>query len=149
MIDVSRSGNSPEAVNVCVEKQHKGTTPRDTLTANVYLRYLGFEQVGSIRSYQFDRIASDEGTKTFVVTADMALFLKYQVGIQEGPAVCLHALSAKLGVTPPPLLEYALTDDDMVGHLASRPLPVGKRARKAALNLTAKTASANRSSELG
>jgi len=51
-------------------------------------RYLGFEQLQNSRAYRFDGVAKGEATRRFVVTANMALFLTYRIGIQEGPSLC-------------------------------------------------------------
>jgi cold shock CspA family protein len=123
-------GNHPKAFNVCVDRLYSrrpGAEPRDSAPP----RYMGFEHSGNLRLYRFERIVPGESRTTLVVNADLALFTKHHVGIQEGPAICLRLLIAALDVTdvavaqlPPP---YALTDREMVAYLASRPVP-GKRA---------------------
>jgi len=50
---------------------------------------MGFDQVRNIREYKFDGVAENGTTLHFVVNADLALFVMYHVGLQEGPALCL------------------------------------------------------------
>lgn len=101
------------------------------------LQYMGFEQVKNIREYIFHAIAPGEETKVFVVTTDLALFLKHHLGMQEGPVLCLRKLVAELGAVEPvgpPLLRRPLTDHDMIAYLATGGLfqkakPGSKRPR--------------------
>jgi cold shock CspA family protein len=125
-----RRGNHPKAFNVCVDRLYRrrpGVECRDSAPP----RYMGFEHRGNLRLYRFERIVPGESRTTLVVDADLALFAKHHVGIQEGPAMCLRLLAAALdtaGVAvaqlPPP---YVLTDREMLAYLATRPVP-GKRA---------------------
>src|SRR5712692_8777160 len=82
-------------------------------------RYLGFEQTGNVRAYSFERVSPGESTKTFTVTADLALFRKHQVGMQEGPALCLGVLALQLQAldSAQPGLQHAVTDHDMLVYL--------------------------------
>jgi hypothetical protein len=56
-----------------------------------------------------------EEPRELVVSADVALFTKHRVGIQEGPALSLRLLSAD-----PNSSRSALTELDMQAHLARR-----------------------------
>lgn len=64
------------------------------------LRYMGFDQAKNVREYKFDGVAKDESTIHFVVSADLALFFRHHVALQEGPALCLKRLSADLVSRP-------------------------------------------------
>ena len=44
------------------------------------LRYIGFDQAKNIREYKFEGVAAGETAKHFVVSADLAMFVKYRVG---------------------------------------------------------------------
>lgn len=126
-------GSWPRATNVCVRRQHHVLPLLEKHPGSVHFRYLGFDQAGSIRSYRFDGTSADDHTNTFVVMADLALFTKHHVGIQEGPALCLRRLSTRLdgtGKTTQPTFECRLTDEDMLAHLASRPVPGMRRGPK-------------------
>jgi cold shock CspA family protein len=117
------SGRARKAINVCVEK----VAPRADHKSHesLRLRYTGFEQKGSIRAFRFERVAPGERTKTCTVDADMALFTKHRVGIQDGPALCLRLLEELNAARAAdlPLSGCSLTDRDMLAHVASRPVP--------------------------
>jgi hypothetical protein len=120
------SGSCPRATNVCVLRQHHVAGAPAKRPETAHLRYMGFDQTESIRAYRFQSVSPGEDTKTFIVTTDLALFRKHHVGIQEGPALCLQTLVAELAGAhsiPRPPLHRALTDQDMLAHLASRPAP--------------------------
>ena len=124
-------GDCLRATNVCVLRQQHVADPPAKRQQTFPLRYMGFDQTESIRAYRFQRAAPGEETKTFIVTTDLALFRKHRVGIQEGPALCLQTLAACLAGAdsiPRPPLRRTLTDQDMLAHLASRPVPA-KRSR--------------------
>jgi len=61
------------------------------------LRYLGFEQRLNSRLYRFDAKEKGQPARSFTVTAELALFLRYGVGIQDGPSLCATKLAADLG----------------------------------------------------
>lgn len=82
------------------------------------LRYMGFAQASNTREYKYDALVQGEVTQHFVVSADLALFQKYRVGIQEGPALCMRKLSADLAGTP--LTRHELTDEDLLAFAAAR-----------------------------
>lgn len=82
-------------------------------------RYVGFDQVDNTRTYKFDGLEKGQSVMHLVVTADLALFLKHHISLQEGPALCAHKLttdSPGLGphdhqLTNEDLLEFAITRD--------------------------------------
>ena len=82
------------------------------------LRYMGFDQTKGIREYRFDGTAAGEATKHFVVSADLAMFAKYCVRLQEGPALCLKRLAADLEVLQP--LPHELTNGDLLAHVSAQ-----------------------------
>lgn len=63
------------------------------------LRYTGFDQANNVRSYRFDAISSGQSVR-YCVTVDLALLLKYHIGVQEAPALCLHKLATDLRGAP-------------------------------------------------
>ena len=121
-------GRNPEANNVCVERLR--TRGANGCHEALPLRYMGFEQSGSTRTYRFIRTQIGEKRTTVIVTADLSLFTRHHVGIQEGPNLCLQLLAAAMdaagltSMSPP----YALGDAEMLVYLANRPLP-GKTVR--------------------
>jgi hypothetical protein len=60
------------------------------------LRYLGFDQRVDARAYRFEIVKRGEAARHFIVTVEMALFLKHRVAIQEGPALSASKLAADL-----------------------------------------------------
>jgi hypothetical protein len=91
------------------------------------LRYMGFEQANAVRVYRFDRIEERVPTVRYTVTADLTLFLKHHIGIQEGPALCARKLTSDLeGVVQ---CEHILTNDDLLSYVTAR---ADADARKAA-----------------
>jgi hypothetical protein len=60
------------------------------------LRYLGFDQLQNARAFRFEVVVKGATTMQGVVVADMALFLQYSVGIQDGPSLCAARLTADL-----------------------------------------------------
>ena len=90
------------------------------------LRYMGFDQEKNIREYLFDGVAAGETAKHFVVSADLALFAKYHVGLQEGPALCLKRLSADLETLQQ--LPHELTSDDLAAHVLAQAAAAEQKA---------------------
>jgi hypothetical protein len=94
------------------------------------VRYLGFEQQQSARSYQFDVVEEGEPAKRFIVTTDLSLFHSHGVGIQEGPALCASKLVADLE------RDFAgaheLTAEDLLSYVNARSLAEAKREMRRA-----------------
>ena len=87
---------------------------------------MGFDQKQNRRAYRFDRVTKGEATIRFVVTADMALFLKHHIGIQEGPVLCARKLSTDLDTLRAG--SHELTNDDLLAYANAR---AAAEARKA------------------
>lgn len=90
------------------------------------LRYVGFDQEKNTRAYKFEQVTEGEDALRFVVSADLALFLKHHVGIQEGPGLCAHKLSADLEKTKEG--DHRLTDEDLLSYVAARAAAEARRA---------------------
>jgi hypothetical protein len=104
------------AVNVCLH--HLPPSPKGAMRRPASVRYVGFDQAESIRSYKFERTPPGEEMKTVIVTTDIALFTRYRVLLQEGPGLCLRLLeteSAKRCES-----RFALTENDLMTFLAGR-----------------------------
>ena len=82
------------------------------------LRYLGFSQSQGRRVYRFDCLSKGDNARQFVVSADLALFLKHHVGIQEGPALSAQKLAADLDGCREG--RHELTDSDLYAWAAAR-----------------------------
>lgn len=96
------------------------------------LRYLGFDQKQNTRAYRFDGMTKGEPTMHFVVTADLAMFLRRRIGIQEGPSLCAHKLASE--TRAPNQSNVELTDDDLRALADAR---AAADARKAELRRNA------------
>ena len=117
------TGSLPVAVNVSVQRQHRTPLPPGKQQDRIPLRYVGFNQAGTARLYKFERLKPGEPTETLVVTADMALFRKHRVGLQEGPGLCLRALEP---ARRRPACATRLPTSTCSRYLASRPAPRAK-----------------------
>jgi hypothetical protein len=84
----------------------------------VELRYLGFDQLQNARGYRFGLAVKGDTTRHFIVTVDLALFRRHNIGIQEGPSLCAQKLAADLEKTPEGTHE--LTTDDMRAYADAR-----------------------------
>jgi len=90
------------------------------------LRYLGFDQTQNTRAYRFEGIEKGEPTLQFVVTADLAMFLKHRIGIQEGPGLCARKLASDVQVPHPENIE--LTNDDLRAMVDARAVADARKA---------------------
>jgi hypothetical protein len=86
---------------------------------------MGFDQAQNIREYKFDGVVEGEATRHFVVSADLVLFVKHHVGIQEGPSLCLRKLSADLERLQQ--LHHQLTNDDLLAYVSARASTVRRK----------------------
>ena len=114
------------AINVSIENPQARSAQQATRSAAEPPRYMGFEQTGSVRSYRFQKECTGQNNQTLTVECDLALFAKHRVGIQEGPALCLRLLASAADgslCVVEPVKRLALTDKDMIEHLARRPAP--------------------------
>lgn len=91
------------------------------------LRYMGFDQAKGVRVYRFDSIVERAPAIRYVVTADLTLFLKHRVGIQEGPSLCARKLAADIETLQQ--REHQLTNEDLLAYVTARS---EAEARKAA-----------------
>jgi hypothetical protein len=87
---------------------------------------MGFDQVENKREYRFDCLAKGEPTLRVVITADMALFLKHHVGIQEGPTLCARKLTADFETLRAGTHE--LTNDDLLAYATARAAADARKA---------------------
>jgi hypothetical protein len=108
-------------------------TPRLQERRSPVLRYAGFDQTGDVRAYLFQRVVIGEKNKLIVVAAEISLFVKHHVRIQDGPALCLHVLTLELEsheLSEVVALRRALTENDVVAYLASRPQPAPAKGKR-------------------
>ena len=122
-------GQSSKAINICVQRPSHASTAEGKRKESM-LRYVGFEQIRTIRTYRFERTSLGEQTEIFAVNTDIALFTKYHVGIQEGPQLCLRLLTVGLENAGVRALQRSLTEEDIASHVASRPAPGTRPSHK-------------------
>jgi hypothetical protein len=96
------------------------------------LRYMGFDQQKSTRTYQFDRFENGARHSRVVISADLDLFLRNQVSIQEGPVLCAKKLASDLEQLH--LGGHWLTNEDLLeftnARAASQALKAEMRGRQ-------------------
>lgn len=135
-------GRHPHAVNVSVQRAPQSLNGPEKHPEVTRLRFMGFQQERGVRSYRFE-MAVPEGQKaTFIVHADIALFTKHHVGIQEGPSLCLRLLASKpdgASTSGGTAFEYSLTDRELLAYLASRPVPRVRHGPRSTSHATAET----------
>jgi hypothetical protein len=123
-------GVTRRAINICVQK-----TPHissDEARKGGVFRYVGFDQSNAIRTFRFERAYLGEAPELFTVSTDLALLAKYHVTLQEGPALCLRILTVGLDVAGGAPLQRALTEQDLLTHVASRPGPGARHQKRPA-----------------
>jgi cold shock CspA family protein len=125
-------GERPMALNVHLfEGRHVQLQPRKP-NGPVELRFVRFDQANSIRTFHFQACVAGKETRDYSVTADVTLFGKHRIGIQEGPALCSRLVMAGLASSLTETASLALTEKDILAHVESRRVPkrrVPKRKR--------------------
>ena len=128
-----QGGHWPKAANVHLfENHHPARSPEKTHEP-MQLRYVGFDQAGFVRTFRFQAVVSGEQTRDYTVTADVRLFQKYRVGIQEGPCLCTQMLLTQLGLPHSEKTHDApgtLTEQDLIALVASRTVAPRKPFRR-------------------
>lgn len=97
------------------------------------IRYRGFEQTGNVRLFKFQAWRSGEENKEAIVSADLTLFRKHQIGIQEGPVICLRLLKTAFqesDVITLTVWEGALSDEDLRAHVAIQASPKNSKRKR-------------------
>jgi hypothetical protein len=89
----------------------------------VELRFVGFEHTNTVRTFHFQAFIDGQEVRECAVTADMTLFGKYRIGIQEGPALCSRLVMAGLATSLTETASLALTEKDILAHVESRMVP--------------------------
>jgi len=117
---IARAASSP-----VLNTERPMPTPTGATTPAHYL-YTGFDQPKGVRHYKFSAVAHGQATIDFIVSVDMALFLKYHVGIQEGPGLCLRKLAQAL----PGTSQDQLTEVDVVAYVSDRAAAVARNLER-------------------
>lgn len=134
--DYDRTWSEVTAVHVLVE-----TILPD---APLDLRYMGFDQAKDVRRYRFDAILGGKLKRRFVVVADMALFRKHHIAVQDGPTLCLHKLMSGLETAPESSC-YELGNDDLLAHAEAQATAASRKPRPKGLTGRARNGAASHS----
>lgn len=123
---------SCRAINVFVERRRTDPTHPDTTPSALRLRYVGFEQSGSSRAYRFECRCPGEQTRILVVDTAQALFTRYGIKLQDGPALCLRVLAQEMIAGDPVRLPLhrSLTEQHMLAHVTGSPPRPSRQARR-------------------
>ena len=116
-------GDSSRAVNVRTTRSHEAAAPKSAQGISG-LRYMGFDQSNSLRVYRYEAIFAGSEKRNFTVTADLGLFTKNHIAIQDGPILCLRVLTAELetaGVEGNANSEWSLTQKHLLAHTVNQP----------------------------
>ena len=93
------------------------------------LVYMGFTQEAALRCFHFQRVLTQARltnlpkTVQFTMKADMSLFMRYRIPVQEGPALCLQILTNELaGAQEDAIIpaSYAVTTDHLSNFASAR-----------------------------
>ena len=93
------------------------------------LVYMGFTQQASLRCFRFQRVLAQARPTNLpkvveiVMKADMALFLRFRIPVQEGPALCLQILTTQLEGSDDMALEpssFAITTEHLSSFVSAR-----------------------------
>jgi len=128
-----QGGHWPKAANVHLFDNHHTARAPEKPREPMQLRYVGFDQAGFVRTFRFQAVVSGEQTRDYTVTADVRLFQKYHIGIQEGPSLCTQILLTKLGLPIDPqarTVEPVLNEQDLIALVASRTVAPRKPFRR-------------------
>ena len=87
--------------------------------------YQGFTQDANVRSFQFDHTTEISYRKTVhiavIVKADLSLFLRAHVPVQDGPALCLHVLGGLVSTADLPLpFVHTITAEELAAFAGLR-----------------------------
>jgi hypothetical protein len=100
------------------------------------IQYNGFTHLNNVREFIFHCVSPGQENKIILVTADLSLFSKYHVRLQEGPLLCLRKLtceSVALASVEQSLSHRELSEDDVCCFVADleyqRKTKTHKRAR--------------------
>src|SRR5271165_3567341 len=104
------------------------------------LVYMGFTQEAALRCFHFQRVLTQARLTNFpkivqfTMKADMSLFMRYRIPVQEGPALCLQILTSALAGSEEDALlpaSYAVTTEHLSSFASARSsLEEAKAARR-------------------
>src|SRR5579863_63909 len=93
------------------------------------LVYMGFTQEASLRCFHFQRVLSQARLTNlpkvteFTMKADMSLFTRFRIPVQDGPALCLQILTDELAGSDENAVlpaSYAITTEHLSTFASAR-----------------------------
>src|SRR3954454_13497 len=93
------------------------------------LVYMGFTQEAALRCFHFQRVLTQARLTNlpkvvqFTLKADMSLFMRFRIPVQEGPALCLQILTDALAGSDETAVEpasYAVTPEHLSTFASAR-----------------------------
>jgi hypothetical protein len=87
-------------------------------------RYIGFKQLEDRRYYQFALQPADRQSVQVVVSAPIALFSQYRVGIQDGPEICMQRVLQRRELAA---AHHELTPEDFRAFAAEKAADAERR----------------------
>jgi hypothetical protein len=120
------------ATNATVTSEPQLVVERRGGAATSSLRYSGFDQRDNTRYYVFQYCVPGEKARPIIISAEIPLLVQHHVRIQDGPALCLHALMLEnhgLELSQIGAPKRVLTAQDLLAYLASLPVPAVKPKR--------------------
>lgn len=124
-------GQWPKAINVhLLEGRHTANEQQKMSQGPTEVRFVNFDEANGVRTFHFQAIICHKEMREYAVTADMTMFGKHHVGIQEGPALCSRIVAAELAAGHTDHRKLVLTEAQILAHVASRPIPKPRRYRR-------------------
>lgn len=93
------------------------------------LRFQGFSQQASVRSYRFAAIRTGQQVCEHAVTVDLRLMQRHGVSVQEAPALCLRKLLEDLKSAPAAEL-HELSEKDLGAFASARTASLERKRPK-------------------
>ncbi len=104
------------------------------------LVYMGFTQEAAFRCFHFQRVLTQARltnlpkTVQFTLKADMSLFMRFRIPVQEGPALCLQVLTDALAgseeTVVPLAISWAITPEHLSTFASARSTAEEARAAR-------------------
>jgi hypothetical protein len=103
------------------------------------LVYMGFTQEAALRCFHFQRVLTQARLTNlpkvvqFTLKADMSLFMRFRIPVQEGPALCLQILTDALAGSDETAVEpasYAVTPEHLSTFASARTVVEEARAAR-------------------
>ena len=90
----------------------------DPVSDTVFLRYLGFENRGSVREYAFALRGTGGASSEYFVTIANDAFVAHRVRYQDAPDICSLRLHREFAtrMDHPPATRFSVTDAELADY---------------------------------